>query len=133
MIIGIGNDIIHITRIKDVMGQHPERFIDRVFTPAEQQTAQASKKEAASYAKRFAAKEAFVKAIGTGIAEGISWQDIEVKNLPSGRPVMTVNNNAHKHLMELVPSGMQPQIDLSLADCDDLAQAIVVISAIPQK
>ena len=133
MIIGIGNDIIDIARIKEVLRQHSERFIDRVFTPAEQQTARASTRPAASYAKRFAAKEAFVKAIGTGIAKGISWQDIEIENLPSGRPVMNVYKNAHKYLLELTPNNMQPQIDVSLADSNDVAQAIVVISAIAQK
>ncbi len=129
MIIGIGNDIIDIARVDEVLNQHPERFVKRVFTPAEQQTANAANNPAASYAKRFAAKEAFVKAIGTGIAQGISWQDIEINNLSNGKPIMKVYRNAHKYLLELTPNNMKPQIDVSLADSNNLAQAIVIISA----
>ncbi len=132
MIIGIGNDIIEISRIRETVKRFPDQFIRRVFTAGEQATAAASADPAASYAKRFAAKEALVKAIGTGVVSGISWQDIDIGNRKGGRPVITVSGGVKKRLQQLVPKGMEAQIDVSLADSQDLAQAMVIISANPK-
>ena len=130
MIIGIGNDLIDIKRIEALQTRYGKRFLNRVFTPHEQATAQATANSAASFAKRFAAKEAFVKALGTGIINGISWQDIEVVNLDSGQPVLKISGGAEKYLKQLLPAKMKPQIHLSLSDTKELAQAFVTIAAI---
>ncbi|NEW86296.1 holo-ACP synthase [Rhodopseudomonas sp. WA056] len=135
MIIGIGSDLIDITRIAKVMERHGDRFLDRVFTEAERARAgRRSKKTelvAATYAKRFAAKEACSKALGTGIRQGVWWRDMGVVNLPGGRPTMVLTGGAKVRLDALTPAGMTSRIDLSITDEWPLAQAFVVISAVP--
>ncbi|PZA13824.1 holo-ACP synthase [Rhodopseudomonas palustris] len=135
MIIGIGSDLIDITRIAKVMERHGDRFLDRVFTPAERARAERRAKKAelvaATYAKRFAAKEACSKALGTGIRQGVWWRDMGVVNLPGGRPTMVLTGGAKARLDALTPQGMTARIDLSITDEWPLAQAFVVISAVP--
>ncbi|MFT4277851.1 MAG: holo-ACP synthase [Rhodopseudomonas sp.] len=135
MIIGIGSDLIDITRIAKVMERHGDRFLDRVFTEAERAKAERRSKKAelvaATYAKRFAAKEACSKALGTGIRQGVWWRDMGVVNLPGGRPTMALTGGAKARLDALTPEGMVARIDLSITDEWPLAQAFVVISAVP--
>lgn len=134
MIIGIGSDLIDITRIAKVIERHGERFLDRIFTDAERakamRRANNEKMVVATYAKRFAAKEACSKALGTGIRRGVWWKDMGVVNLPGGRPSMQLTGGALARLQELTPEGMQAQIDLSITDDWPLAQAFVIISAV---
>jgi holo-[acyl-carrier protein] synthase len=135
MIIGIGSDIIDITRIEKVIGRHGDRFIDRIFTEAER--AKAERRSAmpkliwATYAKRFAAKEACSKALGTGIRRGVWWRDMGVINLPGGRPTMNLTGGALARLESLTPPGHEARIDLTITDDWPLAQAFVMISAFP--
>jgi holo-[acyl-carrier protein] synthase len=135
MILGIGSDLIDITRIEKVMARHGERFLDRIFTPAERAKAERRAKNArmvtATYAKRFAAKEACSKALGTGIRQGVWWRDMGVVNLPGGRPSMNLTGGALKRLTAMTPPGFMARIDLSITDDWPLAQAFVVISADP--
>ncbi|MGO4716772.1 holo-ACP synthase [Bradyrhizobium sp. 2TAF24] len=135
MIIGIGSDLIDIRRIEKVIERHGERFLDRIFTDAErakaERRAKSPKMVVATYAKRFAAKEACSKALGTGIRQGVWWRDMGVVNLPGGRPTMNLTGGAKARLDTLVPAGFQPRIDLSITDDWPLAQAFVVISAVP--
>ncbi|ABD07313.1 holo-(acyl-carrier-protein) synthase [Rhodopseudomonas palustris HaA2] len=135
MIIGIGSDLIDITRIAKVIDRHGERFLDRIFTETEQARAGRRDKQpnlvAATYAKRFAAKEACSKALGTGIRQGVWWRDMGVVNQRGGRPTMLLTGGARARLDALTPPGMTAQIDLSITDEWPLAQAFVVISAIP--
>jgi holo-[acyl-carrier protein] synthase len=132
MIIGIGSDLIDITRVAKVIERHGERFLDR--TDAERakamRRANNEKMVVATYAKRFAAKEACSKALGTGIRRGVWWKDMGVVNLPGGRPSMRLTGGALARLQELTPEGMQAQIDLSITDDWPLAQAFVIISAV---
>ena len=132
MILGIGNDIIDIRRIEQTLARFGERFIERVFTEAERRKSDGRVNRAASYAKRFAAKEACAKALGTGLKRGVFWRDMGVVNLPSGKPTMRLSGGALARLQAITPLGMQAQIDLSLTDDDPQAQAIVVISAVPR-
>ncbi len=132
MILGIGNDIIDIRRIEKSLERFGDRFVQRLFTETEQRRSERRKLRAASYAKRFAAKEACSKALGTGLRQGVFWRDMGVTNLPSGKPTMTLTNGALARLNKMVPTGMQPQIDLTITDDFPQAQAIVIISAIPQ-
>ncbi|WP_420135408.1 holo-ACP synthase [Rhodopseudomonas sp.] len=135
MIIGIGSDLIDITRIAKVIERHGERFTDRIFTETERARAarrdQQPKMVAATYAKRFAAKEACSKALGTGIRQGVWWRDMGVVNQRGGRPTMVLTGGAKARLDALTPAGMTAQIDLSITDEWPLAQAFVVISAVP--
>jgi holo-[acyl-carrier protein] synthase len=136
MIIGIGSDIIDITRIEKVIGRHGDRFIDRIFTEAERAKAERRSKMPkliwATYAKRFAAKEACSKALGTGIRRGVWWRDMGVVNLPGGRPTMKLTGGALARLESLLPPGHEARIDLTITDDWPLAQAFVIISAIPK-
>ncbi|TYL80110.1 holo-ACP synthase [Bradyrhizobium cytisi] len=136
MIIGIGSDLIDITRVAKVMERHGERFLDRIFTAAERAKAERRAKNekmvVATYAKRFAAKEACSKALGTGIRQGVWWRDMGVVNLPGGRPSMRLTGGALARLLALTPEGFEAQIDLSITDDWPLAQAFVVISAVPR-
>ena len=132
MIIGIGNDIIDIRRIERTLERHGERFTDRIFTELERAKSDRRRLRAASYAKRFAAKEACSKALGTGIRRGVYWRDMGVVNLPSGKPTMRLTGNALVRLNEMVPPGHRAQIDLTITDDFPTAQAIVIISAIPE-
>ena len=135
MIIGIGSDIIDITRIEKVIGRHGERFLDRIFTDAERAKAERRSKMPklvwATYAKRFAAKEACSKALGTGIRRGVWWRDMGVVNQPGGRPTMKLTGGALARLESLTPPGFEAQIDLTITDDWPLAQAFVIISAVP--
>ncbi len=131
MIIGIGSDIIDIRRVERTLARFPGRFEARCFTPLERERSDRRANRAASYAKRFAAKEACSKALGTGFRRGVYWRDLGVVNLRSGKPTMELTGGALERLRELIPDGMKPQIDLTLTDDFPLAQAIVIISAVP--
>ena len=131
MIIGIGSDITDIRRIEKVIERHGERFLARIFTDTERARAARRAKSAETYAKRFAAKEACAKALGTGLRAGVWWRDMGVVNLPSGRPTMRLTGGALARLQAITPAGYAAQIDLALTDEYPLAQAFVVISAVP--
>jgi holo-[acyl-carrier protein] synthase len=132
MILGIGNDLIDITRVAKVIERHGERFLERVFTEAERAKAQRragnEKMLMATYAKRFAAKEACSKALGTGIRQGVWWRDMGVVNLPGGRPTMRLTGGALARLQAMTPAGFEARIDLTITDDWPLAQAFVIIS-----
>ena len=131
MIIGIGNDLVDIRRIEKSLERFGDRFVQRVFTETEQRRSEGRATRAASYAKRFAAKEACSKALGTGLRRGVFWRDMGVTNLKGGKPTMVLTGGALARLQEIMPAGMSPQIDLTLTDEFPLAQAFVVISANP--
>ena len=132
MIIGIGNDLIDIRRIERSLERFGDRFVQRIFTPVEQQRSEARAGRAASYAKRFAAKEACSKALGTGLRLGVFWRDMGVVNQRGGKPTMQLTGGALTRLQSITPAGMSPQIDLSLTDEYPMAQAFVIISAVPR-
>ena len=132
MIIGIGNDIIDIRRIDATIARFGDRFLQRVFTEIEQQKSDRRADRSASYAKRFAAKEACSKALGTGLRQGVYWRDMGVVNLVGGRPTLKLSGGALARLVEMVPTGYEARIDVSLTDDYPLAQAIVIISAAPK-
>ncbi len=130
MIIGIGSDLIDITRIEQTLERFGTRFLDRCFTEVERQRAeQSGVNRAASYAKRFAAKEACAKALGTGLRAGVFWRDMGVVNLPSGQPTMTLTGGALERLHTLTPSGMTASIFVTLTDEPPMGEAFVIISA----
>ena len=129
MILGIGNDIIDIRRIEATLERFGDRFIDRVFTDVERRKSDGRAGRAASYAKRFAAKEACAKALGTGFRHGVFWRDMGVVNLPSGRPTLELTGGALQALVDLTPEGHEVRIDLTITDDFPMAQAIVIISA----
>ncbi len=131
MIIGLGSDLIDITRIERTLERFGERFVQRCFTDIERAKSDRRANRADSYAKRYAAKEACSKALGTGFRKGVFWRDMGVVNLPTGKPTMALTNGAAARLAEITPPGMKPLIELSLTDEPPLAQAIVIISAIP--
>ena len=135
MILGLGNDVIDIRRIEQTLDRFGDRFLDRVFTATERVKSERRKGRirAASYAKRFAAKEACSKALGTGLRKGVFWRDIGVVNLSSGRPTLKLTGGAARHLAQMTPAGHAARIDLTLTDDFPYAQAIVIISAIPTK
>jgi holo-[acyl-carrier protein] synthase len=130
MILGLGNDLIDIRRIEETIARFGDRFLDRVFTPLERAKSDQRANRAASYAKRFAAKEACSKALGTGLRRGVFWRDMGVVNLPGGRPTLRLTGGAAEHLRRLTPAGCEARIDLTLTDDFPLAQAIVIISAV---
>jgi holo-[acyl-carrier protein] synthase len=132
MILGIGSDLIDIRRVEKVIAKHGERFISRIFTDVERAKAERRKLSVETYAKRFAAKEACSKALGTGIRQGVWWRDMGVINLPGGRPSMRLTGGALKRLEAMVPPGHEARIDLSITDEYPLAQAFVIISAVPK-
>jgi holo-[acyl-carrier protein] synthase len=131
MILGLGLDTIDIRRIERTLARFGERFTARIFTEVERRKADGRASRAATYAKRFAAKEACSKALGTGFRKGVFWRDLQVVNLPSGKPTMRLTGGAAARLSEIVPPGMAVQIDLSMTDDHPLAQAMVIISANP--
>ncbi len=133
MIIGIGSDITDARRVAEVLERHGERFLDRVFTPIERAKSDRRARRVESYAKRFAAKEACAKALGTGLAQGVFWKDMGVVNLPSGRPTMALTGGAKARLDAITPEGFEARIDLTITDDGPLAQAFVIISAVPKK
>ena len=130
MIIGIGNDMIDIRRVERTIERYGERFLERVFTETERLKSDGRTMRAASYAKRFAAKEACAKALGTGFRQGVFWRDMGVVNLPSGRPTLELTGGAARALALLTPDGHEVRIALSITDDFPTAQAIVIISAI---
>jgi holo-[acyl-carrier protein] synthase len=130
VILGLGNDIIDIRRIEKALDRYGERFLARVFTATERAKSETRVGRAASYAKRFAAKEACAKALGTGFRKGVFWRDMGVVNLATGRPTLVLTGGAAEQLRRITPQGLEPRVDLSLTDDFPLAQAIVVISAV---
>jgi holo-[acyl-carrier protein] synthase len=131
VIIGLGNDLCDIGRVEKTLARYGDRFTQRCFTEIERQKSDRRAERAASYAKRFAAKEACSKALGTGLSFGVYWRDMGVVNLPSGKPTMRLTNGAARVLASLVPKGHQPHIHLSITDDGGMAQAFVIIEALP--
>ncbi|MFZ3358561.1 MAG: holo-ACP synthase [Xanthobacteraceae bacterium] len=130
MIIGIGSDITDARRIAKVIERHGERFLDRIFTPVERAKADKRRNRIETYAKRFAAKEACAKALGTGFRRGVWWRDLGVVNLPSGRPTMELTGGAKRRLAAITPEGYEARIDVTITDEGPMAHAFVVISAV---
>lgn len=131
MIIGIGNDLIDITRIERTLDRFGDRFLDRVFTQIEREKSDGRANRAASYAKRYAAKEACSKALGTGFRQGVYWRDMGVVNLRGGKPTIELTGGAALHLARIVPKGMEARIDITLTDEPPMAEAMVIIWAVP--
>ena len=131
MIIGIGSDLCDARRIARAIERHGERFLARIFTETERARAERRANRVGTYAKRFAAKEACAKALGTGLRAGVFWRDMGVVNLPSGRPTMKLTGGALERLKAITPAGYEPRIDLTVTDEGPLAQAFVVIYAVP--
>jgi holo-[acyl-carrier protein] synthase len=130
MILGIGSDITDARRIAKVIERHGERFLDRIFTANERARADKRRNRVETYAKRFAAKEACAKALGTGLRAGVWWHDMGVINLPSGRPTMQLTGGAKRRLDAITPEGYEARIDLTITDEGPTAHAFVVISAV---
>ena len=131
MILGIGSDLIDVRRIERTIERHGEKFLGRIFTATERATADRRARRGETYAKRFAAKEACAKALGTGLRAGVFWRDRGVVNLPSGRPTMKLTGGALMRLQAITPAGREPRIDVTITDEGPMAQAVVVISAVP--
>jgi len=131
MIIGLGSDICDARRIGEVLDRHGERFLNRIFTPVEREKADRRANRVQTYAKRFAAKEACAKALGTGFRGGVFWRDMGVVNLPNGKPTMHLTGGARARLEAITPAGHEARIDVSLTDEGPTAQAIVIIEAVP--
>lgn len=132
MILGIGSDFSDARRIAKSIERFGDRFLNRVFTPLERAKADRRKLRAETYAKRFAAKEACAKALGTGLSRGVFWRDMGVVNLPSGQPTLVLTGGAARRLAEMVPEGYEPRIHLSLTDEGPLTAAHVIISGVPR-
>jgi holo-[acyl-carrier protein] synthase len=130
MIIGLGSDLIDIRRVEKSIERFGDRFIFRIFTEVERAKSERRRMRAASYAKRFAAKEACSKALGTGLSSGVFWRDMGVVNLPGGKPTMHLTGGAAKRLALMMPDGHKPVIHLTITDDMPLAQAFVIIEAI---
>jgi len=130
VILGIGSDLIDIRRIERSLERYGERFIVRLFTDVERARSERRKARAASYAKRFAAKEACAKALGTGMSRGVFWRDMGVVNLPGGKPTMHLTNGAARRLAEMLPAGYRAAIHVTITDDFPLAQAFVIIEAL---
>ena len=131
MILGIGTDLVDIRRIEQTIARHGDRFINRIYTEVERARAERKANRIDTYAKRFAAKEACAKALGTGFRQGVFFRDMGVVNLPSGKPTLRLTGGALARLQAITPAGYMAQIDLALTDEYPLAQAFVVISAMP--
>ncbi|KQZ97256.1 holo-ACP synthase [Rhizobium sp. Root564] len=131
MIIGLGSDLIDIRRVETSIERFGDRFTHRCFTDIEREKSDRRKNRAASYAKRFAAKEACSKALGTGLAQGVFWKDMGVINLPSGKPTMHLTNGAGERLQSMLPAGHEAVIHLTITDDFPYAQAFVIIEALP--
>ncbi len=132
MILGLGSDSVDIRRIERTIERYGERFLNRIFTDVERAKSDRRRLRAASYAKRFAAKEACSKALGTGMHGGVNWRNMGVVNLPSGKPTMALTGGAAERLAAMTPAGCRAQIDVSITDDFPIAQAIVIISAVPE-
>jgi holo-[acyl-carrier protein] synthase len=133
MILGIGSDLIDIRRIEQIIERFGDRFLDRIFTDVERRKCERRADRAASYARRFAAKEACSKALGTGFRLGVFWRDLGVVNRPSGQPTMRLTGGALLQLGKITPAGMTARLDLTLTDEPPIAQAVVIISAVPTR
>jgi holo-[acyl-carrier protein] synthase len=131
VIIGLGNDLCEIARVEKTLARYGERFTLRCFTQIERTKSDRRAARAASYAKRFAAKEACAKALGTGMSRGVFWRDMGVVNLPSGKPTLSLSGGAALALAAIVPDGMAPHIHLTITDDNGMAQAFVIIEALP--
>ena len=129
MILGIGSDLVDIRRIESVIAKHGERFLARIFTETERSRAERKTTRVETYAKRFAAKEACAKALGTGLRNGVFWRDMGVVNLPSGRPTLALTGGALERLKDITPADCEARIDLTITDEGPMAQAFVIISA----
>ena len=132
MIIGIGSDLLDIRRIERTIERHGDRFLNRIFTATERARSERRAGRVASYAKRFAAKEACSKALGTGFRRGVFWLDLGVVNIASGKPGMILTGGALLRLRQLTPKGMRAEISLTLTDEPPLAHAMVIITAVPE-
>jgi len=130
MIIGIGSDITDVRRIAKVIDRHGDRFLDRIFTAIERARADKRRHRVETYAKRFAAKEACAKALGTGLRAGVWWRDMGVVNLASGRPTIELTGGAKRRLAAITPKGYEARIDVTITDEGPMAHAFVVISAV---
>ena len=133
MIVGIGSDLIDIRRVARTLERFGDRFTERIFTETERRKSDRRDQRAASYAKRFAAKEACSKALGTGLSGDIFWRDMGVVNLPGGKPTMRLTGGAGEHLKKMVPRGYEPHVHLTITDDFPLAQAFVIIEALPAR
>ena len=131
MIVGIGSDLTDIRRLAKTLDRFGDRFVQRCFTDVEQAKSDRRRMRAASYAKRWAAKEACSKALGTGLRMGVAWREMGVVNLPTGQPTMALTGGAAERLGRLIPDGMQARIHVTLTDDDPYAQAFVIIEAVP--
>jgi holo-[acyl-carrier protein] synthase len=131
MILGVGSDLIDIRRIEAAIARFGDRFIDRIFTEAERRRCERRANPGPSYARRFAAKEAAAKALGTGFRSGVFWRDLGVVNMPSGQPGMRLTGGALRRLEAITPKGMTARLDVTLTDEPPLAQAVVIITAWP--
>ncbi|KNY22079.1 holo-ACP synthase [Methylobacterium sp. ARG-1] len=131
MIIGIGSDLCDIDRIARTLERHGDRFTHRVFTDGERARCDRRAARAPGYARRFAAKEACAKALGTGLSNGVFWRDMEVVNLPSGQPTLRLSGGAAARLAEMLPAGHEVRLHVSLTDDPPMAQAFVIIEALP--
>lgn len=136
MILGIGNDLIDIRRIESTLERFGDRFIQRIYTLEEQRKAErrkgAGNARASTYAKRYAAKEAASKALGTGFRSGVYWRDLGVVNLPSGKPTIVMTGGAAERLKAMTPPGMEARVELTLTDEYPMAEALVIITAVPK-
>ena len=132
MIVGVGSDLVDVRRIERMIARYGERFLDRIFTAEERARSDGRARRAESYAKRFAAKEACAKALGTGFRAGVFFRDLGVVNIRGGRPTMRLTGGAAERLARLMPAACEAQIDITLTDEGPLAQAVVIISAIPR-
>jgi holo-[acyl-carrier protein] synthase len=132
VIIGLGSDLADIRRIEKTLERFGERFTNRIFTETEQRRSERKPDKVASYAKRFAAKEACSKALGTGFRRGVFWRDMGVANMPSGAPTMALTNGALKRLQEITPAGHRAVVHVTLTDDHPYAQAFVIIEAVPE-
>jgi holo-[acyl-carrier protein] synthase len=131
MIIGIGSDMIDIRRIEKTIERYGDRFLERIFTETERAKSDRRAARVASYAKRFAAKEACAKALGTGLKRGVFWRDMGVVNLPTGQPTIQLTGGAAERLKQLTPADCEAQIHITITDDYPLAHAFVMISAVP--
>lgn len=130
MIVGIGNDLLDIRRVERTLDRYGERFTQRCFTDIEREKSDRRRGRAASYAKRFAAKEAMAKALGTGLSRGVFWRDMGVVNLPSGKPTMALTGGAFARLAEMTPPGHRVEVHVTITDDYPLAQAFVILYAV---
>jgi holo-[acyl-carrier protein] synthase len=131
MILGLGSDLIGIRRIEKTIARYGDRFLDRIFTETERRRCDRRADRAASYARRYAAKEAAAKALGTGFRRGVFWRDLGVVNLPGGQPTILLTGGALRRLEAITPPGMAAQLNLTITDEPPMAQAVVIITAVP--